>query len=203
MTGSINKDADIQALLREYERVCTDVRAIETMNDKVVGFGLTIGGAAFAYGIQQHLGEVFFVVPVALIGVFFYATLQYHNMFWFGGYKRAVEERINALSGTTVLGWEALVETRRRRVNVINASLVFIYLALLVTATTYSLYQIFSTQPPLFAQLYAAFILVLMLFLLASVRQMFGAFKRSYDASRVIFGVSTNRPPAQSAPEAP
>ena len=144
MSDSSPAGPDIQTLLKEYERVSTDIRAIETMNDKVVGFGLTIGGAAFAYGIQQNIAEVFFVVPVALIGVFFYATLQYYNMYWLGGYKRAVEDRINVLSRQVVLGWEALVETRRKRVNIINASLVSIYLALLVAATGYSLFRIFG-----------------------------------------------------------
>lgn len=191
MNDLSNTQFNIQTLLKEYERVSTDIRAIETMNDKVVGFGLTIGGAGFAYGVQQHLTEIFFVVPIALISVFFYATLQYHNMFWFGGYKRAIEERINTLSSTTVLGWEALVETRRKRVNIINASLVFIYLALLVAATGHSLYQIFSSQTAAVFFMYAAFIVSLMFLLLFSVRQMFSAFTRSYKASQDIFATAS------------
>lgn len=104
---------DIAVLVKEYERVSADIRTIEGMNDKVVGFGLTLVGAGFAYGVQQNLVEVFFFLPIALIGVMLYALLQYHNMFWFGGYKRAIEDRINQLSGHTVVCWEGLVARRR------------------------------------------------------------------------------------------
>lgn len=166
-----------------------DIRVIETTNDKVVGFGLTIVGAGFAYGIQQHLLPVFFFLPVGFLGVFFYATLQYHNMFWFGGYKRALEENINELSGRTVLRWEALVETRRQHVNVINASLVSIYLMLLASAVAYSFAQIVNNFSSLVAYVFAMVILILMVLLVVSVRQMFSAFTRSYSASRELFGM--------------
>lgn len=193
MNDNLKVESDIAILLQEYERASTDIRAIETMNDKVVGFGLTIGGAAVAYGVQAKIIEIFFIVPIALIAVFFYATLQYHNMFWLGGYKRAIEDYINSRSGHVVLGWEALVETRRKRVNIINASLVSIYLALLVTATGYSLYRIIPTQPHTIGLLYSAVVVLLMVLLVFAVRQMFAAFSYSYAASREIFGL----PPRQ------
>jgi hypothetical protein len=159
------------------------------MNDKVVGFGLTIVGAGFAYGIQQHLLQAFFFLPLGFLGVFFYATLQYHNMFWFGGYKRALEEKINDLSGRTVLRWEALVETRRERVNVINASLVSIYLVLLLSAVAYSFAQIVANFSPVVAYAFAMVILTFTILLAMSVHQMFNAFVRSYSASRELFGM--------------
>jgi hypothetical protein len=178
---------DLQTFLKEYERVSSDIRVIEAMNDKVVGFGLTIVGAGFAYGIQQNLLLTFFFLPLGFLGVFFYATLQYHNMFWLGGYKRALEEKINELSERTVLRWEALVETRRQRVNVINASLVSIYLVLLVSAVAYSFARIIANFSPMIAYAFAVVILTFAVLLVISIGQMFRAFARSYSASRELF----------------
>jgi hypothetical protein len=178
--------ANIQTLLKEYERASVDIRAIETMNDKVIGFGLTIIGTGFTFGIQHSILPVFFFLPFAFIAVFFYATLQYYNMFWLGGYKRALEERINFLSSYNVLCWEALVETRKERVNIINASLVSIYFSLLLAATAYSFFEVFSKAPLIAGCLYLAAVLFLGILLAFSILQMFGAFARSYAASREL-----------------
>jgi len=186
MDHTTQTNANIQTLLKEYERASVDIRAIETMNDKVIGFGLTIIGAGFTFGIQHSILPVFFFLPLAFIGVFFYATLQYYNMFWLGGYKRALEERINLLSNYNVLCWEALVETRKERVNIINTSLVSIYFSLLFAATAYSLFQVFLNLSFMAGYLCTAIVLLFVVLLAFSIRQMFGASARSYVASREL-----------------
>jgi hypothetical protein len=178
------KSAQIQVLLKEYERVCSDIRAIETMNDKVVGFGLTLVGAGFAYGVQQNIVEIFFFLPVALLGVLLYAVLQYHNMFWFGGYKRAVEEKVNELSSGPVLNWEALVADQRGRIHAINAAMASIYLTLIVGITWYSLYRIFMAAPQVLGYLYLVIVFELLVLFGFSVRQMTAAYRQAYNASR-------------------
>lgn len=129
MTFDAQKDRE--TLQKEYERLSADIRGIETVNDKAVGFGLTVVGIGLAYGIEKDLAVVFAFLPVALFGVFLYGTLQYHNLFWLGGYKRAVEEKINELAGRNVIAWEAVVQNRRGRVNVINVGLATVYLTVL------------------------------------------------------------------------
>jgi hypothetical protein len=49
---------------------------IESTNDKVVGFGLTLVGAGFAYGVQQNIVEMFFFLPIALIGVMCHVPMK-------------------------------------------------------------------------------------------------------------------------------
>jgi hypothetical protein len=129
---------DRETLQKEYERLATDIRGIETANDKAIGFGLTIVGLGLAYGIKENLALVFIFLPIALMGVFLYGTLQYHNLFWLGGYKRAVEEKINELAGRNVISWEALVQQRRGRVNVINVGLTLVYLGIFVAVASIS-----------------------------------------------------------------
>src|SRR5207253_1081521 len=135
---------DRETLQKEYERLATDIRGIETANDKAIGFGLTIVGLGLAYGIKESLAMVFLFLPIALMGVFLYGTLQYHNLFWLGGYKRAVEEKINELAGRNVISWEALVQMRRGRVNVINVGLALVYLGIFVAVATISTEKVWS-----------------------------------------------------------
>ena len=123
----LSNEHSIATLMAEYERVSADVRGIETMNDKVVGFGITLVGAGFAYGVQQNIIEMFFFLPIALIGVMLYAILQYYNIFWFGGYKRAIEDKVNHLAGGILLSWETIITKRRRRLHAINVSMAAVY----------------------------------------------------------------------------
>jgi hypothetical protein len=81
MTDRTINDRDREALQREYERVASDIRGIETSNDKAIGFGLTVVGVGLAYGIKEDIAVVFPFLPIALIGVFLYGILQYHNLF--------------------------------------------------------------------------------------------------------------------------
>ena len=104
-------------------------------------------------------------------------------------HRTTIAARVRVFS-TTLLVWEALVETRRKRVNVINTSLVSIYLTLLVAATAYSVYRIFDSQTTLVGFVYSGVILAFMVLLVFSVRQMFGAFERSYRAARELFGIT-------------
>jgi hypothetical protein len=144
MANSSDDIRDRETLQKEYERLATDIRGIETANDKAIGLGLTIVGLGLAYGIRENLALVFIFLPVALIGVFLYGVLQYHNLFWLGGYKRAVEEKINDLAGRNVISWEALVQMRRGRVNLINVGLALVYLGVFVAVASISTERVWS-----------------------------------------------------------
>ncbi len=67
-----NADFARDILLHEYERMCTEIRALEGNNEKAIAFGLSIITAALTVGIAQHVHQIFFVVPIAIVGVFFY-----------------------------------------------------------------------------------------------------------------------------------
>jgi FtsH-binding integral membrane protein len=183
-----NTQKEIDILMKEYERLAADIRGIETMIEKVVGFGITLVGAGFAYGVQQNIIEMFFFLPIALIGVLLYAILQYHNMFWFGGYKRAVEERINELSGKVVLNWETLIAKQRGRIHTINATMATVYVTAVVGVTWYSLVKIFSTQDFWLALIYAWIVLSFLVLAGFSIREMTSAYGRAYKDSRVAIG---------------
>lgn len=116
-----------EVLIREYERMCTEIRTVEANNEKVITFGLSIITAAFAIGAAQHVSTVFLLIPIALVGVFLYAALLYTYVFSMGGYKRYLEDRLNEHIGKKVLLWERMVAIRQKR-NIIRPALVAIYL---------------------------------------------------------------------------
>lgn len=180
---------------KEYERVASDIRGIETVNDKAIGMGLTVVGIGLAYGIEKDLVLVFAFLPIALFGVFLYGTLQYHNLFWLGGYKRSVEEKINELAGRNVIAWEAIVQNRRGRVNVINAGLATVCLTVLTSIIAISTMKVYLKLGMGFGLAFAIVELTLAALLLLGVRRMFRGYDEALDFGRrnllIVDGTST------------
>jgi hypothetical protein len=179
----------IDVLLKEYDRVCNEIRSIESSNEKAVGFGLTIVGAGFAYGIQQNALEIFYFLPVALVMVVCYAILHQSYVFWFGGYKRALEEKLNLLIGDRVLAWERIVAEHRGHRNLINCTILFLYGTIFATVFVYCVYEIYQHNGGELAGacaiLLAEFIGVTSLCFL----QMMRVYNVSYGAARTFFGL--------------
>jgi hypothetical protein len=187
----------IDILHKEYERVASHIRLLEATNDKIVGFGISIIVAGFAYGIQYKIAEIFFFLPVALIGVFLYATLQYYNLFWLGGYACAVEELINELAGHTLLYWETLIQSQRPRTNLNNIGLVLLYLGIFVAITLYSVDHVFALYDRWLAWVDAGVVFSFTSLLFFAVRNMMGAYRQSYEASTQALRLAVE--PAKSA----
>ena len=179
------KKANLQygeAVLREHERVCSEIRNIEINNRRVIGFGLSIIGVGFAYGVSEKVSELMFFVPVALAGVFLFAMLQYNNLFWFGGYKRLLEKQVNEAFGKPVVSWESVVN-QRPRIHVINGSLVAVYVLVAVAATIFSLIEVITLYPPLVYWSFTALIVSLYVAALLSARRMARAYGEAVKAA--------------------
>ncbi len=179
----------IKILQQDYERTAQHIRLLESTNDKIVGFGITIVVAGFTYGIQSKIDEVFFFLPIAFIGVFLYATLQYMNLFWLGGYNHALEDKINLLAGETLVHWESLIQSSRRRMSLNNLSLVSIYLLVFVGIAAYSFFRIFRAQGLVLGIVFGAVVLFFSILLLVAVRRMLGAYDQSYQESKKALGL--------------
>lgn len=173
----------IQRLQQDYERASTHVRQLESNNDKIIGFGLTIIGIAFAYAIDKDLEAAFFFLPVALIGLFLYAVQQYYFMYWIGGYARAIEDAVNALAGAPLLRWESMIANARTRAAAPDIALVGLYVLILVALSGYCFIHVFQSQPPLIANSFASVVVVLVGLLLGLVRGVGRVFEHAYRAS--------------------
>ena len=134
----------LKTLIDEYNRVATNIRTIESANDKIIGIGVTIVAAALTYGIQYKINEIFLILPTAISVVFSYSVLQYRHVFWLGGYNRAIEETINRIAGITVIAWEAIVQSNRGRLSFINIYLGSLYILIAIFIFAYSALRIRS-----------------------------------------------------------
>lgn len=179
-----NRNKDRDTLEKEYARLSSDIHAIETGNEKAIGLGLSVISIGLAYGIKEKIDVVFLMLPIALIGVFLFGTLRYYNLFWLGGYKRAIEEKINELAGRTVICWESLVHTQKRRVNVINGTLASVYLGFLVAVTWISIQRIVDAYGLFVGLIYGAIELCLSIFLFWGVVQMFDGYDEALSFGR-------------------
>lgn len=186
-SAGISREDLVNHLHQEYERAATHIRMLESVNDKIVSIAVTLIVAGFGYGLRENIDVVFLFLPIGFIGVFLYTSLQYVNMFWMGGYARAVEEKVNALTGSRVIYWETLVATVRPRRNVSNVALIGLYLVLFVGITSQCFSRVFAHYGMGVGWAYAGFILFCSLCLLLSTREMLSAYERSYQASKAAY----------------
>jgi hypothetical protein len=138
----ISVQQHIDILAKESDRASTDVRHFETMVEKFVGFGISIVAAGFAYGIAQKVDEVFFVLPVAMFGIYYVFIERMRTILWLGAYKRAVEEKMNELAGATLVKWEYLIQEHRGRVDIIVVSTNVVYVLILIAVVIFSVLRI-------------------------------------------------------------
>ncbi len=176
-------------LLHEYERMCEEIRTVESNNEKVIAFGLSIITAAFTIGVAQHVVQIFLIIPLALVGVFLYATLLYTYVFSMGGYKAYLEDRLNERLGERVLLWERLVQIRQAK-NPIRPALVAIYLliGIILGAVSEAFVEV---HYGLYAMLAVALVTLALLYvLLVSIARMWRIYKIVYDAATADFKAS-------------
>jgi len=190
----------LDALMKEYERVCVEIRTLEGTNEKIVGFAVTFLTVFFSYAsgtaggtISGTVGNapklevvIFLFVPVGFTCVFIYAVMQYYRVLRYGGYKKLLEERINAKVGEPpALFWEKLVSTDRKS-DIINNALYIGYAVVTLPIEAYCIWYINTHQPLLVSVLFDAVIAGLTFLLGLSWRQMGKAFSSSYDTSKEL-----------------
>ena len=168
-----------QVLLKEYERLCTDIRAIESANEKILGLGFTLIGLGATAGIFQKVAPIFFVLPIAVVGIIAYAVVCYLCIYSMGGYKRHLEDRINAQAGEALLLWEQLVRFRERT-SINGHVLRAIYLVISLSVFTISLLQLGEHYGVKVVWGMSALMIVLVSAMSVGIHQMNSIFDRTY-----------------------
>jgi hypothetical protein len=186
----------IEVLVNESDRVSTDIRQLESMVDKFIGFGIALIGAGFTYGVAQHAEEVFFLLPVAMFGIYYIFFDRMRTILWLGAYKRAVEDKINELSEGIVVNWEKLVQEHRGRADIIVLSGNFVYFLILLGVVGYSLirvnnvYEMQTVCGVRIGYIYAALVALLAVLLGLCIWRFFTAYPPAYRLSREMLGVA-------------
>ncbi|HIO01752.1 MAG TPA: hypothetical protein EYN14_07325 [Alphaproteobacteria bacterium] len=174
-------------LLAEYQRLCAEIRSIESSNEKVVGFGLTLISAGLVTGIAQDVDAVFLVLPAAILGVLFYGLMTYTNIFSMAGYKRHLEDQINDHVGGVVLVWEQLVLNREKN-NIARITLVSIYAIISMCVAGVSIFRLFDAYGPIVGWIMSGLVILLVLLLFIAARGMGRMNENAYAISKDLSG---------------
>ncbi|MGD0627271.1 MAG: hypothetical protein ABSB32_21530, partial [Thermodesulfobacteriota bacterium] len=117
-------EAKLEVLLKDYETNWQQIQMRIGINEKIVGFGLTVLGAGLIYGIKEKVVEILLPLPVGVFGLIFYSVFITTDIMSLGGYRRYLEERINTILGENVLMGEKRAEKFIHR----NFSLIWLYI---------------------------------------------------------------------------
>jgi hypothetical protein len=183
-------------LMKSYEMAASEIRDTANANDRLVAMGIAAIGAGVSYGLVSGKSEVFLALPILLVSVYVYAILNHHNISFLGGYKRFLEDRINALAGDTLLVWEHVV-TARRRWHVVNVPLIAAYVVILLSVILLSLSTVFRTFSRGAAWAVAVTVALQCLSLIPALDYWFGAPRRAYVLASEIYALGS--PAAQEA----
>lgn len=185
MSEKVAQDFGGQILLQEYLRLCAEIRSIESSNEKIIGLGFTLIGLAATAGIAQEVAPLFFVLPVAMIGILAYAAVSYLCIFSMGGYKRHLENLLNVRAKERLLLWEQLVP-ERERLNWNGRLLWLIYFLVAASIFVVSVLQLSAEYGPWVGRVMAIGIVALLIIFLWGVRQMLKAFERAYARAKQL-----------------
>jgi hypothetical protein len=191
-------ESKLEVLMKEYEAAWQQIQTRAGINEKIVGLGLTVLTAGLVYGIKEKVGEMLLVVPVGFFGIMFYSVFITTDIMSLGGYRRHLEERINAILGENVL----LAEEIARKLIHRHFSLVCLYiiyavaLGLTIFLSLKTALQIYGS--PTFAGL-SIFLALLFFALLISLIKLNAVYDRTYHlacsrAEQKIAGASPEPP---------
>lgn len=118
-------------LLAEECRTCGEsIRTLFLATEKVIGLGLAIMAAGMAYGLKEGIHEILVLLPVGIFGVLLYGIYISTEILSLGGYRRYLEEGINAAFGEAIFYWESGIAEKRHS-DFVRYALHFVYLLFL------------------------------------------------------------------------
>lgn len=175
----------LSVLLSEYQRTCGEIKSIESNNEKIVGFGLTIISAAFVSGLSQDISEVHFIIPPAVVGVLLYGMMTYCNVFSLAGYKRYLEDEINLIMERNILVWEQLV-IEREKWNASRIGLMIVYFSVTAALISVSIIALVDHYGWYWAGAMIAFVVVLFVFLFLGATRLGVINENTYIRAKIL-----------------
>jgi hypothetical protein len=177
-------------------------RQIEAANEKIIALGVTILSASILYSLKENLVEIYFLAPIAFIGILLFSAHQYDHLFWRGGHKRALEESLAKLTGSKELCWEQLICEERKRFGIPNAMFGFFIFLLFGSISVYCLWKIYIGFDVRVTAVYFGLLLMLFGGLILSIRSGRLAFDRSFQYSTGLLSKQTIYPGERQNSEA-
>lgn len=106
MNSASDSTNKVDVLLKEHEIICTQIREMVSYSDRIFGFGVTILGAVFLYGIKETAHAITIATPFAVTLLLLFCSSIYAAILSLGGYRRYLEDKLSSLLGERLLMWE-------------------------------------------------------------------------------------------------
>lgn len=113
MTSDDVEKQRVEGWRAEATALLTAERAALATGSQVLGFGVTVVGAASAYGIAQGHPELLWGFPTALALLCAYALQVFGDVAAMGAARRVIERNVNCTLGASVLIYDTVVAPTR------------------------------------------------------------------------------------------
>lgn len=183
----INTALHIDLLMAQYKGLSDDIRNLESATERVFGVGIALVSALVAFAYKERIDEIYFITAPAYLGLLLYAANQWNSVFWKGGYKRYLEDRINDLAHASVVGWEQFAEHSRARLSASYAMFGAFVLISLFAVFGISLVRIKFFFGPFAVLAFALTCGVLFLCLMYSIWKGTSMFSQSYADAKALW----------------
>lgn len=189
MTASEREVERSQVLRAEYIRLCSDIRSIESNNERIIAIGMGLITAGTAYSSAVESTQFFIVAPMASTIILVYAALAYFWVYSMGGYKRHIEELINKYCGSNILIWEILAPERTRS-NLSGFALQALYGVVWASVVVYSVYKVYREIGSVQALLVSFLCGILMLLVVIAAVSTHTVRQQTYKRAQELYGKS-------------
>jgi hypothetical protein len=171
-------DADkLDALISQCSSIDAKITSYHLLGAKVLALGTSIIPTILAISFKNNYDTVLLILPIAIFSVIFYWVNINTWIVSHGGYKRYIEEQINALTGEPIYFWEAGV-VPSRHTNLSNVILNSIFSLVLILCISASLWA--SRKNGILFAAVAVLNLVLVISLVFSFAYLKTEFQRTY-----------------------
>lgn len=184
------EDADLLHALEGDIQRCQDlISGILLGGGRLLGLGLVVIGGGLSIGLAGGHREVLIGVPLALLMFLVYWLRMQIEMLSQGGYKRRLEERVNAVLGVSIMSWERRIAPAIGHHVLTNRLIDALFMIVLAISwgAAYWAVVIGEFSRRWRVGLYwglSSFFVVSVVFLVIGYRDAFGAHGRAYEIAR-------------------
>lgn len=187
----MGNNIELDILLSEFNNVSQSIRSLMSSTEKIIAIGFTILVTGLGLGLKEDILEIFFLIPIAVLAMLFYAISIYTAVLLFGGYKKHLEESINKILGKNILIWEDLIRKLFHRSLPVTV-LYFIYLIFFVFSTIVAFHELCINGKISIILIFIFVILFLFILLIVSFMKMLKIFEKSYKQAKEEYSKKIN-----------
>ena len=179
------KTLQLEHLTNQSDGFGSAIGSVMLQSSRVIAVGTAVALSVIGISLRTKSSEILILLQYLMFVLFFHYINLHTSILEMGGYKRYLEEEINAIIGEKIHLWETEL-VPRRHYNIANQFLAAIFLIILLGSVVIGLYVSYSYKYSwvFYASITADAILIVGLIL--AVAHMRKAHKKTYEDARCV-----------------